>query len=190
MRLSTAISTSSSDSKATRVRCSCTSLCSLYSRSTQCGLDTSVCIDCPVEASVWPISPLGRNSTQARSSSMGHMDDAFGEASSLTFFASFLVGSAGRVALTWFVPTTRQRSSWSGTRQEEGSQPTHMSETTQTTSPAAGERSASADNFAALFEQSIADGDFGGEGEIIIGTVVSVGRDHVVVDIGGKSEGV
>ena len=47
-----------------------------------------------------------------------------------------------------------------------------------------------ADSFAALFEQSIADGDFGGEGEIIIGTVVSVGRDHVVVDIGGKSEGV
>jgi len=47
-----------------------------------------------------------------------------------------------------------------------------------------------ADSFAALFEQSIADGDFGGEGEIIIGTVISVGRDHVVVDIGGKSEGV
>ncbi len=46
------------------------------------------------------------------------------------------------------------------------------------------------ESFAALFEQSIAEGDFGGEGEIIIGTVVSVGRDHVVVDIGGKSEGV
>ncbi len=50
--------------------------------------------------------------------------------------------------------------------------------------------SSDSDSFASLFEQSIADGDFGGEGEIIIGTVVSVGRDHVVVDIGGKSEGV
>ena len=55
--------------------------------------------------------------------------------------------------------------------------------------PTVGE-SGGMDSFAALFEQSIAEGDFGGEGEIIIGTVVSVGRDHVVVDIGGKSEGV
>ena len=46
------------------------------------------------------------------------------------------------------------------------------------------------DSFAALFEQSVAGGDFAREGEIIAGTVVAVGRDTVVVDIGGKSEGV
>jgi small subunit ribosomal protein S1 len=46
------------------------------------------------------------------------------------------------------------------------------------------------DSFAALFEESVANGDFAREGEIISGTVVSVGRDAVVVDIGGKSEGV
>ena len=45
-------------------------------------------------------------------------------------------------------------------------------------------------SFAALFEQSVEGGDFAREGEIISGTVVSVGRDSVVVDIGGKSEGV
>ncbi len=45
------------------------------------------------------------------------------------------------------------------------------------------------DSFAALFEESIREGDFGNEGEIIQGTVVSINRDHVVVDIGGKSEG-
>jgi small subunit ribosomal protein S1 len=45
------------------------------------------------------------------------------------------------------------------------------------------------DSFAALFEQSVADGDFGNEGEIVLGTIVGVTRDHVVVDIGGKSEG-
>jgi small subunit ribosomal protein S1 len=41
-----------------------------------------------------------------------------------------------------------------------------------------------------LFEKSVENGDFAREGEIISGTVVSVGRDAVVVDIGGKSEGV
>ena len=46
------------------------------------------------------------------------------------------------------------------------------------------------ESFAALFEQSVAGGDFAREGEIISGTVVQVGRDYVVVDIGGKSEGV
>ena len=46
------------------------------------------------------------------------------------------------------------------------------------------------DSFAALFEKSVENGDFAREGEIISGTVVSVGRDAVVVDIGGKSEGV
>jgi small subunit ribosomal protein S1 len=46
------------------------------------------------------------------------------------------------------------------------------------------------ESFASLFEESLANSDFGREGEIVAGTVVSVGRDHVVVDIGGKSEGV
>ncbi len=49
---------------------------------------------------------------------------------------------------------------------------------------------AGGDSFAALFEKSVENGDFAREGEIISGTVVSVGRDAVVVDIGGKSEGV
>jgi small subunit ribosomal protein S1 len=46
------------------------------------------------------------------------------------------------------------------------------------------------DSFASLFESSMAEADLGREGEIVIGTVVHVGRDNVVVDIGGKSEGV
>ena len=37
------------------------------------------------------------------------------------------------------------------------------------------------DSFAALFEKSVENGDFAREGEIISGTVVSVGRDAVVV---------
>ncbi|NUO54224.1 MAG: 30S ribosomal protein S1 [Polyangiaceae bacterium] len=45
------------------------------------------------------------------------------------------------------------------------------------------------DSFASLFEESIREGDFGNEGEIIQGTVVAISRDHIVVDIGGKSEG-
>ena len=46
-----------------------------------------------------------------------------------------------------------------------------------------------ADGFAAMFEASIQAGDFGKEGEIVKGTVVAVQRDNVVIDIGGKSEG-
>ncbi len=46
------------------------------------------------------------------------------------------------------------------------------------------------DSFAALFEASIQAGDFGKEGEIVKGTVVAVQRDNVVIDIGGKSEGI
>ena len=46
--------------------------------------------------------------------------------------------------------------------------------------------------FAAMFEA--ADGkpgsNLGGEGEIVSGTVIQVNRDSVIVDIGGKSEGV
>ncbi|HLK37184.1 MAG TPA: 30S ribosomal protein S1 [Polyangiaceae bacterium] len=48
----------------------------------------------------------------------------------------------------------------------------------------------SAENFASLFEASISAGDFGKEGEIVRGTVVAVQRDNVVIDIGGKSEGI
>jgi small subunit ribosomal protein S1 len=47
-----------------------------------------------------------------------------------------------------------------------------------------------AENFASLFEASISAGDFGKEGEIVRGTVVAVQRDNVVIDIGGKSEGI
>jgi len=45
------------------------------------------------------------------------------------------------------------------------------------------------ESFAALFEASLSEGDLGREGEIVSGIVVHVGRDSVIVDIGGKSEG-
>jgi len=45
------------------------------------------------------------------------------------------------------------------------------------------------DSFAALFEASIQGGEFGKEGEIVKGRVVAVLRDNVIIDIGGKSEG-
>jgi len=47
-----------------------------------------------------------------------------------------------------------------------------------------------ADTFAALFEESLQTGEFAKEGEIVQGTVVAVQRDNVVIDIGGKSEGI
>ena len=49
------------------------------------------------------------------------------------------------------------------------------------------------DSFAAMFESSdvtASNVDLGGEGQIVAGIVVQVNRDTVVVDIGGKSEGV
>ena len=46
------------------------------------------------------------------------------------------------------------------------------------------------ESFAALFEQTTAASGFGKEGEIVKGRVIHIARDHVVVDIGGKSEGV
>src|SRR3954462_8613593 len=46
------------------------------------------------------------------------------------------------------------------------------------------------DSFAALFEASLAARDDIREGEIVSGTVLRVGKDTVVVDIGYKSEGV
>ncbi|MCL2823523.1 MAG: 30S ribosomal protein S1 [Polyangiaceae bacterium] len=46
------------------------------------------------------------------------------------------------------------------------------------------------ESFAALFEKTTAASGFGKEGEIVRGRVIQIDRDHVVVDIGGKSEGV
>src|SRR5688572_7532335 len=48
----------------------------------------------------------------------------------------------------------------------------------------------SGDTFAALFEEGAEKDAFAREGEIIQGTVVQIDRDFVVIDIGGKSEGV
>src|SRR5688572_14880288 len=48
-------------------------------------------------------------------------------------------------------------------------------------------------DFAAMFEASETDAkgfEIGGEGQIVAGIVVQVNRDTVVVDIGGKSEGI
>ncbi len=47
-----------------------------------------------------------------------------------------------------------------------------------------------ADSFAALFEASAARSDKVKEGDIVSGTILRVSRDHVIVDIGYKSEGV
>jgi small subunit ribosomal protein S1 len=66
-----------------------------------------------------------------------------------------------------------------------------MSTTTQTLGSAGKTpEQAAGDSFAAMFEASIQAGDFGKEGEIVKGTVVAVQRDNVVIDIGGKSEGI
>ncbi|MBW2524959.1 MAG: S1 RNA-binding domain-containing protein, partial [Deltaproteobacteria bacterium] len=46
------------------------------------------------------------------------------------------------------------------------------------------------ETFAALFEASADEDKFATEGEIIAGTVIQLDRDFVVIDIGGKSEGV
>jgi small subunit ribosomal protein S1 len=67
--------------------------------------------------------------------------------------------------------------------------PTALSSTGKTTEPTPGAGS-HAESFASLFEASISAGDFGKEGEIVKGTVVAVQRDNVVIDIGGKSEGI
>jgi small subunit ribosomal protein S1 len=56
------------------------------------------------------------------------------------------------------------------------------------TTPASG--SQEEESFASLFEQTTAASGFGKEGEIVKGRVIHIARDHVVVDIGGKSEGV
>src|SRR6266850_2413892 len=64
-----------------------------------------------------------------------------------------------------------------------------MTETTALSSGGTKSEQTGGDSFAALFEASISGGDFGKEGEIVKGTVVAVQRDNVVIDIGGKSEG-
>ncbi|CAN5542582.1 30S ribosomal protein S1 [soil metagenome] len=64
-----------------------------------------------------------------------------------------------------------------------------MSETTALSS-AGSESEHDGDSFASLFEQSLQTGGFVKEGEIVSGTVVAVQRDHAVIDIGGKSEGI
>ena len=46
------------------------------------------------------------------------------------------------------------------------------------------------ESFASLFEKTTAASGFGKEGDIVPGRVVHIAHDHVVVDIGGKSEGV
>jgi small subunit ribosomal protein S1 len=53
-------------------------------------------------------------------------------------------------------------------------------------------KSSDPNGFAAMFEAAEASpgADLGGEGEIVSGTVIQVNRDAVIVDIGGKSEGV
>ncbi len=58
--------------------------------------------------------------------------------------------------------------------------------TTQNANTSAGP---SGESFAALFEAS-ADEAFAKEGEIIQGRVVGIDRDYVIIDVGGKSEGV
>jgi small subunit ribosomal protein S1 len=68
-----------------------------------------------------------------------------------------------------------------------------MSNQTTSTLSSAGKTEPTAtpsENFASLFEASIQAGDFGKEGEIVKGTIVAVQRDNVVIDIGGKSEGI
>jgi len=65
-----------------------------------------------------------------------------------------------------------------------------MTTTTSALGSAGGTTEHGGDSFAALFEASIQGGDFGKEGEIVQGTVVAVQRDNVVIDIGGKSEGI
>ncbi len=58
-----------------------------------------------------------------------------------------------------------------------------MTETIETSPPPAG-------SFAALFEATATQSDKLNEGDIVPGTIIKVGRDAVVVDIGYKSEGV
>jgi small subunit ribosomal protein S1 len=65
-----------------------------------------------------------------------------------------------------------------------------MSEPTQTDTSAKPMSSIQGESFAALFEQVSTQADQLREGDIVSGTVIKVGKDSVVVDIGYKSEGV
>jgi len=62
--------------------------------------------------------------------------------------------------------------------------------TTSQMQPAAAGQPPKPGSFADLFEQSVSKADSLKEGDIVSGTVIAVGKDHVVVDIGYKSEGV
>ncbi|MFO0566790.1 MAG: 30S ribosomal protein S1 [Polyangiaceae bacterium] len=81
-------------------------------------------------------------------------------------------------------PSSGPQSDQTHEGKEASTRPMNQTQTTQTSS---------GDSFAALFEQA-AQGtgatEMGGEGQIVTGIVVAVNRDSVVVDIGGKSEGV
>src|SRR5687768_17872685 len=44
--------------------------------------------------------------------------------------------------------------------------------------------------YTTLFRSTAAPASLGGEGQIVSGIIIKVNRDSVVVDIGGKSEGV
>jgi small subunit ribosomal protein S1 len=52
------------------------------------------------------------------------------------------------------------------------------------------ENDSGAETFASIFEASADSDAFAKEGEIVAGTIVQIDRDFVIVDIGGKSEGV
>ena len=65
-----------------------------------------------------------------------------------------------------------------------------MTEPTPTESGANDSASGGGESFAALFEQSTTRADKVREGDIVSGSVIKVGKDSVVVDIGYKSEGV
>ncbi|MFW6087493.1 MAG: 30S ribosomal protein S1, partial [Myxococcota bacterium] len=65
-----------------------------------------------------------------------------------------------------------------------------MSEPTQTETSAKPTSRGQGESFAALFEQVSTQADQLREGDIVSGTVIKVGKDSVVVDIGFKSEGV
>ncbi len=66
-----------------------------------------------------------------------------------------------------------------------------MTETTQSEqSTQAAAVPAAAESFAQYFEQAATRTDQLREGDIVVGTVIKIGRDNVVVDIGYKSEGI
>ena len=80
----------------------------------------------------------------------------------------------------WAAPVVSVRFETSGSSDESMTEPTESQETS----------SAKPESFAALFEASATRTDQLREGDIVAGTILKVGKDTVVVDIGYKSEGV